>query len=270
MTDPLVAHRAHMPAGTERFLDLRSLATAHRRLAELLAPGMDVLDVGCGTGAITEGIAQAVAPAGRVVGLDVNAELIAHARPRAARQPNLSFQVADIVLLAHDPRRFDIVTAARLLLWLADPAVALRAMARAARPGGLLVVLDYNLHRTLWEPSPPDSVHQFYSAFLRWRADAGMSNEMADHLPRLFTELGLGEIRSTPQLEIAHREDHDFDVRLALWGQVIATRGHQLVRDRFLEESLRARAEADFQEWARSHAQRQTLWLAATEGVVAA
>jgi ubiquinone/menaquinone biosynthesis C-methylase UbiE len=270
MTDSLATHRAHMPSGTERFLDVRSLAGAHRRLAELLAPGMDVLDVGCGTGAITEGIAQAVAPAGEVVGIDVNAELIAHARTRAARHPNLSFEVADIAALARDSRRFDVVTAARLLLWLEDPASALHALARAAKPGGLLVVLDYNLTRTRWEPTPSASVLEFYDAFLRWRAQAGMDNEMADRLPSLFAEIPLKRIRSTQQLETARRGDEDFEVRIALWGQVIATRGHQVVQDGLLEESLRARAEADFQEWARTDAQSQTLWLAATEGVVGA
>ncbi len=269
MTASIAARRAHMPSGTERFLDVRSLATAHRRLAELLQPGIEVLDVGCGSGAITEGIAQAVGPSGRVVGLNVNADLVGHALPRAARYSNLSFEVGDIASLAHDRRRFDIVTAARLLLWTGDPAAALHALAGAVRPGGLLLVLDYNLRRTSWEPAPPESVLEFYDAFLRWRAEAGMDNEMADHLLMMFAELGLREVRSTPQLEIAVRGEDDFDARIALWGQVIATRGHQVVHDRFLDEAIRAAAESDFGAWARSHAQRQTLWLAATEGVVA-
>jgi ubiquinone/menaquinone biosynthesis C-methylase UbiE len=52
-------------------LPQRSLETSHRRLAELLRPGMAVLDVGCGAGAITRGIAEAVAPGGHALGLDV-------------------------------------------------------------------------------------------------------------------------------------------------------------------------------------------------------
>jgi hypothetical protein len=39
-------HRAHMPEGTSGILNARSLATAHRRLAELLQPGLTVLDIG--------------------------------------------------------------------------------------------------------------------------------------------------------------------------------------------------------------------------------
>ena len=45
-----------------------------------------------------------------------------------------------------------------------------------------MVVLDYNLRKTTWEPAPPESVPAFYDAFLEWRAQAGMDNEMADHL----------------------------------------------------------------------------------------
>ena len=41
-----------------RILDRRTLERDHRRLAELLKPGMAVLDVGCGTGAITAGLRE--------------------------------------------------------------------------------------------------------------------------------------------------------------------------------------------------------------------
>jgi ubiquinone/menaquinone biosynthesis C-methylase UbiE len=268
MTDDVATHRAHMPSGTERFLDVRSLADdAHRRLAELLRPGMRVLDVGCGTGAITEGIAQAVSPGGEALGIDVSKELIGLARTRSERQPNLSFELADVASLARESRRFDMVTATRMLLWLSDPRAALAALARAAKPGGVVLVLDYNLRRTSWDPEPPESVATFYKAFLEWRAQAGMDNEMADHLEGMFEELGLREVRCTPQPELARRGDEDFEVRIALWGQVIATRGHQVVADGFLSEARRAAAETDFAEWASGTAQSQTLWLAAVEGL---
>jgi SAM-dependent methyltransferase len=268
MADTVAIHRAHMPSGTERFLDARSLTDAHRRLAELLRPGMDVLDVGCGTGAITEGIAEAVAPAGQVVGVDVSKDLLGRAQVRAERHANLSFELADVVSLAHEPRRFDVVTAARMLLWLADPRAALATMAAVVRPGGLVVVLDYNLRKTAWEPAPPESVPAFYDAFLEWRAQAGMDNEIADHLEGMLGELGLSDVRCTPQPEHTRRGEADFDVRIALWGQVIATRGHQVVADGFLSETRRAAAEADFAEWASAVAQSQTMWLTAAEGVV--
>ncbi len=79
-----------------RILDRRCLSRDHRSLADLLAPGMAVLDIGCGTGAITQGIAEAVGPDGVVVGVDRDPGLIERARVRAAAFANLSFQHADV------------------------------------------------------------------------------------------------------------------------------------------------------------------------------
>ncbi len=66
------SQRADMPEGTQRILNTRTLHNAHPRLAERLIPGLRVLDIGCGTGTITRGIAEAVAPHGEVVGVDIN------------------------------------------------------------------------------------------------------------------------------------------------------------------------------------------------------
>jgi ubiquinone/menaquinone biosynthesis C-methylase UbiE len=130
-----------MPTGTEGILDVRSLAANHATLAVLLRPGMTVLDAGCGTGAITRGIARAVSPGGTACGIDINAGLIARADAASAGQVNVRFEVADI-REGRWETAFDIVTSSRVLQWLADPAGALAAMVRAARPGGTVAVLD--------------------------------------------------------------------------------------------------------------------------------
>src|SRR5688572_15992192 len=108
-------HRATMPHGTGAILDTRTLANAHRRLAELLRPGMSVLDIGCGTGAITRGIAESQGShVTRVIGVDVNAGFVDNARARHAGVPGLSFEVADVYALPWTAS-FDLVTAARVL-----------------------------------------------------------------------------------------------------------------------------------------------------------
>ena len=66
----------------------------HRRLSEVLRPGMAVLDVGCGTGAITVGISEIVGSQGRVVGVDAHKSLIAIAR-HSHRRDGLTFEVRD-------------------------------------------------------------------------------------------------------------------------------------------------------------------------------
>jgi ubiquinone/menaquinone biosynthesis C-methylase UbiE len=262
----LARRRAEMPAGACGILDARSLRTAHRRLAELLVEGLHVLDVGCGTGAITRGIAERVGPAGRVIGLDVCDALIADARAKHADVPGLAFVVGDVYRLP-SAARFDVVTAARVLQWLSQPAAALRAMRGAAKHGGHVVVLDYNHEKIAWKPRPPASMEAFYGAFLRWRADAGMDNAIADHLADLFRRADLTDIVVVPQHETTERGDEEFEARAGIWAEVAATRGHQMVSDGVISEQERATAQADYRAWLRDDAKAQTMYLLAVEGI---
>lgn len=259
--------RADMPAGTSRILNVRSLVSAHRRLAELLAPGNTVLDVGCGTGAITRNIAEAVAPDGFVVGVDINPHLIEQARHAHQDIANLQFVVGDIYRLPFR-RAFDIVTAARVLQWLAAPQRALQAMREATRSHGRVIVLDYNHEKVQWIPAPPASMQQFYTTFLNWRSEAGMDNAIADHLTPIFRDVGFADILATPQHEVSTRPDPGFATNVGIWAEVAATRGHQMVADGLLSETQRATAEAEYRAWIRTEAGAQTLYLIAVEGTV--
>ena len=129
-----------------RILGRRTLERDHRCLAELLRPGLSVLDVGCGTGAITAGIAKAVGPHGQVVGIDRDSVLLERARREHASAANLRFERGDATALTCSTQ-FDVVSSARTLQWISDPALAVRNMKGALRHAGKLVVLDYNQDR---------------------------------------------------------------------------------------------------------------------------
>ncbi|MGD0981197.1 MAG: methyltransferase domain-containing protein [Solirubrobacteraceae bacterium] len=251
-----------MPRGTERFLDSRSLSSDHRQLAQLIAPGLSVLDVGCGSGAITRGIAEAVGPAGSAVGVDVSEALLEQAVVSHGGRANLSFELADVLRLEYH-EAFDLVTTARMLQWLADPAAALASMVAAVKPGGKIVVLDYSHTKARWKPEPPAEFTRFYEAFLRWRADAGMDNELADKLGTMLREAGMRDVEVTDEAELTSRGDADFERRMALWPGVIATRGHQIVADGMLAEHERAAAGDAFARWLATDAQSQSLYLLA-------
>jgi ubiquinone/menaquinone biosynthesis C-methylase UbiE len=79
----------------------RTLDNEIPELIHFLKPGMDVLDIGCGFGTITLGVAEVVKP-GKVVGLDPGNKYIDRAREWAAVNPqtdNLTFQVGDSLRL---------------------------------------------------------------------------------------------------------------------------------------------------------------------------
>ncbi len=116
-----------------RILNRRTLRRDHRRLAKPLRPAMSVLDVGCGTGAITADIARVVGPDGRVVGLDRHESLLVVARGAHAL-PNLRFAHGDILNFAF-AESFDIATAARALQWINPPELAISRMRQAAALG---------------------------------------------------------------------------------------------------------------------------------------
>ena len=226
-----------------------------------------MLDIGCGIGAITSGIAVAVGLEGRVVGVDRDAGHLNVARGEYSRLSNLTFETGDATSLDYRGE-FDIVTAARTLQWIAQPQRAIQGMRQAARAGGVLVVLDYNHTKNQWEPEPPREFLHFYRAFLAWREANGWDNEMAEHLPGMFIEAGLTGVESHPQDEVAERGDADFEGRSAIWGEVIDNVGEQVAGAGFCTPAEVALARNVYREWACTDLLRQTLTLSAVTGYV--
>jgi ubiquinone/menaquinone biosynthesis C-methylase UbiE len=133
----------------------RTAGEAARFLLPHLRRGMRVLDVGCGPGSITVGLAAAVAP-GDVLGIDLADESVLNSgRALAADQgqSNVRFERADLFSLSEDDG-FDIVYAHQVLQHLTHPVEALRAMRRLLKPGGIVAVRDSDYGTCTW--SPPD------------------------------------------------------------------------------------------------------------------
>ena len=241
-----------------RILNRRTLQNDHRYLAKLLRPGLSVLDVGCGAGAITAGIAEAVGPHGFVVGVDRDEANLELARREHPAVPNLRLELGDATTLTFQDQ-FDIVTAARTLQWISEPALAISRMKAALKPSRMLVILDYNLAANEWEPDPPSAFRDFYEAFLAWRKANLWDNRMADRLPELFQSACLVEIESHVQDEIAERGSPDFDQHANLWFWVIETIGERIVEAGFLDRSQLQAAAERYEPWTQTELMRQTL-----------
>ena len=120
---------------------------AWRRRAVRLArvrPGEEVLDVACGTGALSEAFSRS--GAARVVGVDYTEGMLEVAREKARRLPEHNrpeYDFADAMDLPFAARSFDVVTIAFGIRNVAEPDRALHEFARVLRPGGRLIILEF-------------------------------------------------------------------------------------------------------------------------------
>jgi ubiquinone/menaquinone biosynthesis C-methylase UbiE len=129
------------------------LATAQQELMRhaALIPGERVLDVACGTGgtallaaaAVTSAAASSVEGAGRVVGIDLSGRMVDAAQRRAEESgvSNATFVRMDAESLDLPDASFDVVLCALGLMYMPDPAGALREMRRVLRAGGRLIAV---------------------------------------------------------------------------------------------------------------------------------
>ena len=143
----------------------RTVGDSAAYLLPFLAPGMSVLDVGCGPGSITLDLAAAVAPS-VVVGVEPGAGVLATARAAAAARGDLTtrFEQADVMDLPYADGSFDVVHAHQVLQHLADPVGALREMRRVCRPGGLVAVRDADYAAMTWWP-PTEGMTAWLSTY---------------------------------------------------------------------------------------------------------
>jgi SAM-dependent methyltransferase len=119
-----------------------------------LAGDARVLDVGCGPGTITAGLADRV-PRGRVTGIDASPEVIEQARDVIGDRANLGFATGDVYALDYPDGAFDVVFAHQVLQHTSDPVGALREMRRVVRRGGLVAIRDGDFGGMTWYPELP-------------------------------------------------------------------------------------------------------------------
>jgi SAM-dependent methyltransferase len=112
------------------------------------------LDVGCGTGALSQRILQSGAPE-KVVGVDASEGFVAHAKAHVS-DPRADFRVGDARSLPVADGEFDAVVSGLVLNFVPDQPKAVAEMRRAAPPGGKVAVYvwDYagemQLMRRFW------------------------------------------------------------------------------------------------------------------------
>jgi ubiquinone/menaquinone biosynthesis C-methylase UbiE len=184
----------HAPA-TLRQHGLRTAEEAAGFLLPELRPGMRLLDVGCGPGSITRGLAERLAP-GEVVGLDLSPDALAVAREDAAARglAYLRYELGSVYELPFADASFDAVFAHQVLQHLREPRAALVEMLRVLKPGGLVAVRDVDWGSVAYWPRDP-WLDRFVEVHLRTWSQNGGEPRMGRQLRALFNAAAAHDLK---------------------------------------------------------------------------
>ncbi len=128
-----------------------TLEVPERLLKTYVEPGMTVLDVGCGEGLYSIGMARLVGPSGRVIAVDTQVEAIEALKQRTAHF-DLSATIEPRVCADRDlgvddgAGQVDFALAVYVLHHAADPACLISGIHRALKPKGVLLVVEPRHH----------------------------------------------------------------------------------------------------------------------------
>lgn len=158
-----------------------------------------VLDMGCGTGLFSLEMANSLDPTARVVGIEHNPEQLRSARRLISESAAMEFRQGDASdpPLAHEEwGQFDLAHARFLLEHLPHPQSVVKAMVRAVRPGGRVVLLDddHDLMR-LWPE--PEGFSRLWRAYYRTYRPLGNDPLIGRKLPEYLSLAGARPSRIT-------------------------------------------------------------------------
>ena len=186
----------------------RLLERARSSPREFFAPlalraGLNVLDVGCGTGDFLRLLAPIVSP-GTAVGLDLSETMIAEARQRSAENlDNLSFRVGSVLELPFPSASFDRVLATQLLLHVPDPLKALVEIKRVLAPSGVISITEIDWGTLVVQSSDNELGRRFSDLACRELRNGLIIRE----LPGQLRALGFNHVIVLPEVEVAQDLD---------------------------------------------------------------
>ncbi len=192
----------------ERFMGRWSRAVAPHFLQWIKPPrGARWLDVGCGTGILTEALLDLCDPAS-VVGIDPASAQIEQAA-RGPASTRAKFQQSDAMNLPFADDCVDVAASALVINFVPDPLRALEEMLRVTAPGGMVAGYVWDFTKEL---SPSGPLRQAMGAFgAEVPAIPGAAHSSLQALRSLFLRAGMQAIRSrTIDVTLAYSDFEDF------------------------------------------------------------
>jgi ubiquinone/menaquinone biosynthesis C-methylase UbiE len=193
------AERAHdLAARLEHRAKAADEIAARNAYLDLLdiTPGERVLDVGCGSGAVTREIARRVGGRGVAVGLDPSPALLAVARELAKKAgfgDSVEFREGNALRLPFGDASFDAVVCVTVLSHVPRGEAAVPEFVRVLKSGGRLGVFDLDTDMTAFTHPDRALTRRIVAA----ASDATAVNGwLARQLPSLFQRAGLAEVRA--------------------------------------------------------------------------
>jgi SAM-dependent methyltransferase len=172
--------------------------------------GADWLDVGCGTGALTQTILERADPRS-VVGIDASREYVDYA---AAHTPDdrAKFTVADAQDLTLEPSSVDASVSGLCLNFVPEPARAVAEMCRVTRPGGRVAAYVWDYAEGV------QFIRHFWDAAIALDPQAAKLDEgprfplcRPEAMHELWSAAGLSEVEVTPiEIETPFRDFEDY------------------------------------------------------------
>jgi SAM-dependent methyltransferase len=163
-------------------------------------PGERVLDVACGSGAVTRQAAQAVGPTGQVVGLDISTEMLAVARNVNGENGAaiIDWREGAADALPYADESFDIVTCQFGLMFFSARPAALKEMRRVLAAGGRVALMTWGaLDRCAGNAAMAHVWDKYFSAEQAAKFQPPHSLNDPAEVRRLLHEAGFSQINVT-------------------------------------------------------------------------
>ena len=189
---------------SDEFLALlrrRNAKSDARHLLSRLKPGLRVLDVGCGPGTISVGLAKAVDP-GQLHGVDKEESQVALARAAASAggHDNASFRAGDATDLPYEDDFFDVVHFHAVLMHVPDTRATLAEAKRVLRPGGIVSARELIGDSSFLKPTL-GCLQDVWVTFLNLLAANGGHPQLGKELKESFLEAGFSDMEISASFE---------------------------------------------------------------------